>query len=213
MRYRYVMFDLDGTLIDPLDDLTGAANAARHVVGLGPLTRETVRGFVGDGLAAFMQRCVPAELIDRATPVFKAHYAEHLTDRTRLYPGVQETLRRLVAAGGRLAVVSNKPTLFTQRIVEELGLHALLTAVFGGDSLPQRKPAPEPYLKALEALGGSKAQALVVGDGPQDIRSARAGGLTVCGVLYGMGQPDEIRALQPDYLIERIEQLETVATG
>ncbi len=213
MRYTRVMFDLDGTLIDPLDDLTNAANASRQAVGLEPLTRETVRRFVGDGLAMFMQRSVPAELIERATPVFKEYYAAHLTDHTRLYPGVEETLRRLHAAGCRMAVVSNKPTVFTQRIVAELGLQPHLSVVFGGDSLPERKPAPEPYLKALEQLGGAKAEALVVGDGPQDIRSAHAGGLAVCGVLYGMGQPAEIRALEPDYLMERIEELPTIVMG
>jgi phosphoglycolate phosphatase len=217
MRYTYVLFDLDGTLIDPLDDLTNAANASRQAVGLEPLRRETVRRFVGDGLAAFMQRSVPAELIERATPVFKEHYAAHLTDHTRLYPGVKETLQRLHAAGCRMAVVSNKPTVFAQRILSDLGLQPYLSVIFGGDSLPQRKPAPEPYLKALEQLGGTqeegRRQALVVGDGHQDIQSARAGGLAVCGVLYGMGQPDDIRALKPDYLIERIEELTAVVMG
>jgi phosphoglycolate phosphatase len=230
MRYTFVLFDLDGTLIDPLDDLTNAANASRQSVGLEPLTRETVRRFVGDGLVAFMQRSVPAELIERATPVFKEHYAAHLTDHTRLYPGVLETLQRLHAAGCQMAVVSNKPVAFTKRIVADLGLQPYLPVIFGGDSLPQRKPAPEPYLKALEQLSGQgtnpqsvpgsplpaprqPAQALVVGDGHQDILSARAGGLAVCGVLYGMGHPDDIRALKPDYLIDRIEDLTAIAMG
>jgi phosphoglycolate phosphatase len=208
MRYPYVLFDFDGTLVDPLDDLTGAANAAREAVGLEPLPRETVRGFVGDGLVAFLQRSLPAEYIERAQPVFKAYYREHLTDHTRVYAGVPETLARLQDAGCRMAVVTNKPVVFTRQIMDELKVKPFISVVLGVDSLPQRKPEPEPFLKALELLGGKeKSEALVVGDGHQDIKAARAAQLPVCGVLYGMGLPERVRQLAPDYMIERMEDL------
>jgi len=205
------MFDLDGTLIDPLDDLTGAANAARNAVGLEPLPRETVRGFVGDGLEAFLQRSLPTPFIEPARPVFKAYYRDHLTDQTRVYPGVIETLTKLKAAGCRMAVVTNKPKVFALKIIEQLQLKPFIDVTLGGDSLPQRKPAPEPFLKTLELLSGEKSNALVVGDGHQDIKAAKAAHLPVCGVLYGMGFPERVKELKPDYTIQQMEDLLAIA--
>ena len=201
MRYRCLLFDLDGTLLDPLDDLTAAVNAARGELRLPPLAPETVRDYVGDGMRVLLLRSVPEEAIEQAIPVFRRHYAAHLLDRTRLYPGVADVVAALHGAGVRLAVVSNKAQDFTERLVVGLGLRPYLGAVLGGGEGIPRKPAPDPFLAALEQLGGSRAEALVVGDGRNDILAARAAGLAVCGVLYGLGRPEEIRRLAPDYLI------------
>jgi phosphoglycolate phosphatase len=211
MSYRCVLFDLDGTLLDPLDDLTAAVNAARGELRLPPLVAEMVRDYVGDGMRVLLERSVPPEALEQAIPVFRRHYGAHLLDHTRLYPGVAEVVAALHAAGARLAVVTNKPQDFAERLVVGLGLRPHLDAVLGGREDIPRKPAPDLFLAALEKLGGDRAEALVVGDGRNDIRGARAGGMAVCGVLYGLGRPEEVRSLAPDYLISKPEELLKIA--
>ena len=207
MRYRFLLFDLDGTLVDSLRDLTVAVNAARARVGLAGLSEETVRTFVGDGLAVLLARSVPADEIAAARESFLAHYAIHLLDHTRPYAGVPEMLAAVTGAGCRAAVVTNKPLPFAQRILEGTELARYFPVVVSGEGPAGRKPAPQPFQTALAGLGGSREAALVIGDGPADVQGARAAGLPVCGVLYGLGRPEEMRRLKPAYLISAPEEL------
>jgi phosphoglycolate phosphatase len=207
MRYHCVLFDADGTLLDPLEDLTAAVNAVRAELRLPPLPSSTVRDFVGDGMRVLLSRSVPAESIEAAIPVFRRHYGAHLLDHTRLYPGVTEVLAALHGAGVRMGVVSNKPQDFTERLMDGLGLKPFLDAVYGGQEALPRKPAPEMFLAALAQLGAKPGETLVVGDGRNDVQGARAAKLAVCGVLYGLGRPEEIRGLTPDHLISSPREL------
>lgn len=201
MRYRYVLFDLDGTLVDSLADLTGAVNAARARLGLELLAPEAVRQTVGDGLDLTIARSVPAEHFERAREIFREHYAAHLLDRTRPYPGVPEMLAGLREAGARTAVVTNKARAATVRILDGANLSRYLDFVVSGDEATARKPSAEPFRAALAGLGGTPGEALMVGDGRNDILGARAAGLFVCGVLWGMSSAEEIRRLKPDWVV------------
>ncbi|GIW72982.1 MAG: phosphoglycolate phosphatase, bacterial [Planctomycetota bacterium] len=207
MRYRTLLFDLDGTLVDSSRDLAAAVNAARQSFGLAPLELATVRAHIGDGMRRLVERSVPGVDLQAAVERFCAAYERCLLETTRPYPGIPEVLAALAGAGCRMAVVTNKAQGFSERILEGLGLAPWFGAVIGGDGPAGRKPHPAPLHAALRALGAPRAGTLMIGDGPADIGAARALGVPVCGVLYGIGAPPAVRALQPDHLIERPREL------
>ena len=201
--WEAVLFDLDGTLADSVEDVAASANHVRCAFDLDPLPLETLRGYVGDGIRVLMQRTLerddPADL-DRAIGIWKPHYEVHGLDHTRPYPGIEELLRLAVARGLRLGVVSNKLESLSVVMLEGLGWGPMFPVVVGGDSTRKRKPDPEPLLLAMERLGVSPGRTLMVGDSPNDIRAARAAGCASCGVLWGIGAEAAVRAAQPDHL-------------
>ncbi len=215
-RFRAVLFDLDGTLVDSTADLAAAVNHARAAAGFPPLPVAAIRAMIGDGMPALLARAVPEPaLVARAIDAFRPYYAAHLLDATKVYDGVEDALAALAAAGVALAVVTNKPGRFSREILDRLGLaryFAAPGAIVGGDGPSGKKPEPGPFRAALAALGLPAAgPALVVGDGRNDVLGARAAGLPVCGVAWGIGDPAEIRALGPDYWVERPADLPGVA--
>jgi len=202
MRYRHVLFDLDGTLVDSLADIANAVNFARAAVGYEPLSLPAVRGFVGDGMTKLLERAIPEPAHrPQATTCFKEHYAAHLADCTRPYAGMIEALDALTARGLRCAVITNKPHAFAVPILDKLGLTRFFPVVLGGDSTRTQKPSAEPFRVALEGLGaapGDFSETLMVGDGHNDIKGARAAGVTSCAVLWGFTDEALLRGLQPD---------------
>jgi phosphoglycolate phosphatase len=185
--FGFVLFDLDGTLCDTLDDIAASVNSALRSFGGPELAREVVRGFVGRGARVLIEQCVRGTTL-QVDPVFTAflrEYDRNLTRRTRLYPGVAEGLSRLSDVGK--AVASNKPEGMSIRLIRELGLSAHFLEVAGGDTFSRRKPDPLPLLEMMRRHSASAAQTLVVGDSEIDRDAARAAGVKVCGVRYGYG--------------------------
>ncbi len=188
-RFDLVVFDLDGTLIDSLADLTAAVNHCLRALGAEALPREAVAGYVGEGARVLVQRALGArhqEHLEDGLRLFMTYYAAHLLDHTRPYPGIVEMLARLAARRLALSVLSNKPEAMSRAILDGLGLSAYFVAVLGGDSLSSRKPDPAglEHLRALIAT--PPARVLVVGDSVIDLRAARAAGFAFCGVAWGM---------------------------
>lgn len=175
-----LIFDLDGTLIDSAPDIHAAANAVLAEAGLAPLPFETVRGFIGRGVPHLVACLLDASGRDPAGPqhpdmvrAFNARYEDAVT-LTRLFPGVRETLG-LLARDHRLAICTNKPIAPTRAVLRHFGLDPLFDPVIGGDSLPQRKPAPEPLLLAQAGAGGGPV--LFIGDSEVDAETAARAGL------------------------------------
>ena len=161
---RHLIFDLDGTLVDSAPDLATALNGLLAEFGKPALAETTVRSMVGDGAGVLVQRGLQASgLGDADQPAalkrFLALYRDCLIEKTRAYPEVEATLEQLQAAGHKLGVCTNKPYDPTQRILNALKLDRFFGTVIGGDSLPKRKPDPEPLLAAIEGLGGPAATA------------------------------------------------------
>jgi phosphoglycolate phosphatase len=198
-RKRHLIFDLDGTLVDSAPDLATALNGLLAELGKPPLGERTVRAMIGDGAAVLVQRglaasgLAPSGLAEAdqsaALQRFLALYRDCLTDQTRAYPEVETTLERLQAEGHKLGVCTNKPHDPTQRILVALKLDRFFGAVIGGDSLPKRKPAPEPLLAAIEGLGGTAAAAAMIGDGANDELCARAAAVTAILIPSDYGGP------------------------
>lgn len=176
---RGVVFDLDGTLIDSLPDVTNAANALLSDHGLPPLPQSTVRGFIGMGERVFLDRLISATDLDRTEydalmVQFIAHYKKS-TGATVVFPGVLDVLASLKAEGFRLAICTNKPMGPLQAVLDALDLEKWFDAVVAGDSLPKRKPEPDPLLFAFEKIGATEG--VYVGDSDVDAATARNAGV------------------------------------
>ncbi|HEX2555864.1 MAG TPA: phosphoglycolate phosphatase [Microvirga sp.] len=190
MSLEAVLLDLDGTLVDSAEDLRDALNEILGRQGLRPVTPAEVRAMIGDGVLKLVERGLtrtggdPARAAD-LVPAFLEAYEPRASRKTVLYPGVLDTLRRLRAAGLRLAVVTNKPEAATRQILDALGLAGLIEVVIGGDTLPRRKPDPAPVAAALRALGIAPEAAAMVGDNHHDVEAGHGAGLRTVLVGYG----------------------------
>jgi len=192
---RGVLFDLDGTLVDSLDDLTEAVSHMRAVFGKPALTRDEVRRMVGKGARNLVQQALARdepEKVDQGLELFLAYNAEHIADKSRLYPGARETLERLAAAGLRLAVVSNKNENLSRLILQALGAEQYFSVISGGDSHEELKPSPLPLLNVMEQLGTTLETTVMVGDSSNDILAGQRAGMTTIGCSWGFGYPEEL---------------------
>lgn len=206
-RYRAVLFDLDGTLVETRQDITTGVNGLLAERGLEPLGVEQVGRHVGRGARVLVVRCLAErgvairtdEEIDAAYASFHRVYAAHLLDTTRPYPDVEIMCDRLRRAGVAMGIVSNKPEDLSRRVLEGVGLARYFPVVLGGDSLPVRKPDPAPLVHALSLLGVADG-ALMVGDSEIDIEAARAAGMPVAAVAWGFGSERELRAAGAEQL-------------
>lgn len=190
---KAVVFDLDGTLIDSVPDLTTATNALLADFDRPPVTEMDVAKMVGDGAPWLVRRAFQAtgaaaaeEDISALTRQFLTHYEGHEAEQTRVYPGVFEVLDHLKAMGLRLAICSNKPQKPTEGALDGLGLSPYFEVVLGGDQLDGiRKPDGLPLEIVLKRLGINPDQALMVGDNANDVGTARNAGVPVIVVDYG----------------------------
>lgn len=187
---KAIIFDLDGTLVDSARDLQDATNILLAEEGLQPISLDEVKSMIGDGVAKLVERAIAATggdlarlpaLVGRFLKIYEANASRY----TEAYPGVPDTLEGLKRLGLPLAVVTNKPYAATIDILEVLGLRAFFGAVVGGDTLPERKPHPAPILMALDRLGVSPEEALMVGDNYHDVQAAHAAGVRAFAVTYG----------------------------
>lgn len=211
-RPAAVLFDLDGTLVDSLPDLTSAMNRFLVELGRRHVSLAEVRAWVGDGVGVLIERCLTETGGSTETPLtdlvrrYLGFYKGHTADATRPYPGVEVALQALAAAGHPLGVCTNKPVALSEELLEALGLRRYFQAVIGGDSLPERKPHPGHILGTLRAMGVEDKAAVMVGDSPNDVAAARAAGIPVVSVSFGYSQIEPAR-LGADRLVTHFSQL------
>ncbi len=208
-----VMFDLDGTLVDSVPDLTFAIQSMLLELSLGSADEQQVRGWVGNGAQKLVKRALnnagvdDAEQVEAGLVLIKKHYQQHCSVDTRLYEGVTACLEAFHARGINMTVVTNKPREFVPAILNSLEIAHFFSQVIGGDDLAQRKPSPLPLLHCIERAGCQKTRALMVGDSKNDIQAARAAGIPVVAVNYGYnhGRPIDLEA--PDYVLSSLTEL------
>ena len=203
-----LIFDLDGTLVDSRLDLANSVNAMRAHLGMSTLPNEQVYTYVGNGAPVLVRRSLGERASDeeaqQGLAFFMDYYAAHDLDYTVLYPGVRESLDRFRAAGKRMAVLTNKPSLMTAHILDGLGVGEHFFRVFGGDSFAQKKPNPIGIETLLQETGIHRAQTIMVGDSGVDVATARNARVACCGVTYGF-QPETLRDPAPEILVDRME--------
>lgn len=192
-QFDTYIFDLDGTLLYTLDDLTASTNHAMRAYGMAEHTTEEVRMMVGNGVRKLIERAVPGgtgnTLYENVYKTFINHYLEHSLDTTRPYPGIMEMLAALKAKGRRMAVVSNKYCKATEHLCRTF-FGEYISVAIGESADIRKKPAPDTVLEALRRLGVSKEGAVYVGDSEVDIATARNCGLPCISVLWGFRDKD-----------------------
>ena len=218
MTIHALAFDLDGTLCDTLPDLAAAANATRVASGLAPLPVPRIESYVGDGIPRLVHRLLldaregdaPAVQHAAAYQYFTDYYRDHLCVASRLYDGVAATLAVLRARNLPLAVITNKNEALARRLLADLHIAEHFALIYGGDTLPEKKPAPLPLITAAEALGVAPAQMLMVGDSANDILAAKAAGCPVAAVTFGYADTRRLHdtpATRANYLIDQFAAL------
>ncbi len=209
--YKHVIFDLDGTLLNTIDDLADAGN---HVCTLHSWPTHTVDAFklmVGNGIPKLVERFAPQgtsqEMLDQAYQEFMDWYGVHKEDKTAPYAGMPEVAKALREAGVSIAVLSNKADVMAGPVVEHYypGIFPVVQGALPG--LPT-KPDPTLLYKLMERLGATREDTLFVGDSNVDIRTAKNGGLTGCGVLWGFRSREELEAAGADVIVSTPQELQ-----
>jgi phosphoglycolate phosphatase len=209
---RVLIFDLDGTLIDSKLDLALSVNAMLSEMKRAALTHETIFGYVGNGAPTLVRRALGEGTSDEEAEIglkyFLGYYREHMLDNTVTYPGVRDGLEALARdrCGPTMAVLTNKPVVFSKAIVEGLGLASYFKFVHGGNSFERKKPDPMGIEILLRDFGASASEAMMVGDSDVDVRTARNAGIWACGVSYGLGM-EGMRAHPPDVMVDSLVEL------
>ena len=213
--FKTVVFDLDGTLLNTLDDLADSSNRVCAARGWPTYGRDRYRYFVGNGIPKLVERFTPQpcrtpETLAAVLAEFQADYGAHLKDSTAPYPGVPELLARLKAAGVQLAVYSNKADPFARQVAADYFDPSLFDLVRGARPGVPVKPAPQGTRELLAALHADPARTLYVGDSNVDVQTAHNAGLPCCGVLWGFRTREELAAEGAEFLAENAAQLEQV---
>lgn len=227
-----LIFDLDGTLIDSVPDLAVAVNAMLDELGYEQVDESVVRGWVGNGSFKLVERALLSvsktvnettdgqitmatittmgplsDVVQMAHKVFLRHYGalcdgELCAMRTVPYVGVDDGLWRLRSAGFELALVTNKPMRFVPKLLGLFGWEDLFSVVFGGDSLPVKKPDPLPLLMVCERLGVNVCDAVMIGDSKNDVLAGRSAGMATVGLTYGYNYGEPITMSEPTWVFD-----------
>lgn len=211
-----ILFDLDGTLADTLDDITFACNRSLSHFGLPPHDREAYRYFVGDGLRLLIERAVPAdrqELVDAVQAHYMPYLVAHGSDRAKLYPGIAELLDGLTDRTIPFAVLSNKPHPSTLQVIENLAGRWTFAAVRGQVEGGPRKPDPGGALELAQLMHTDPADCYFVGDTRTDMETAVAAGMHPVGCLWGFRDRAELEQYGAKTIIAQPMELINVVCG
>ncbi|HSW34236.1 MAG TPA: phosphoglycolate phosphatase [Steroidobacteraceae bacterium] len=212
---RMILIDVDGTMVDSVPDLAYCVDELMKALDRPAHGEARVRNWVGNGVERLVRRALvgqldgepPEEDFARAYPIFVELYAVNTSRRSRLYPGVRESIDWLKSGGYRLGCVTNKAARFTLPLLTDLGVRDDFELVVSGDTLPVRKPDPEPLLHAARYFGVAAGESLMVGDSVSDVRAARAAGFQVVCVSYGYNHGVDVRTAHPDAVIDSLVEL------
>lgn len=212
-QHECVLFDLDGTLLNSLEDLAASMNTVLKNLGFAGHEIESYKYFVGDGMEPLARRALPASrqddalLIDRCVKAMSLEYRQHWADKTRPYPGIPELLDALTAKQIKMVILSNKPHDFTCKIVEQLLSSWHFDVVMGAQATIPKKPDPAAALQLAAQLHIAAEKFLYAGDTSTDMRTATAAGMYPVGVLWGFRTADELIKSGAACLIEKPMEL------
>ncbi len=209
---RLIVYDLDGTLVDTLQDITNAANFMLAQMQAQPLMADQVRRFVGRGMYQLVGDCLGTEDPERIAEgmrIYRAYYHEHLVDHSKLYPGALEALNYF--SSRTQVVISNKPNPYSADLLKALGVSGFFMAVIGGDSPYPRKPDPASLKAMMGRAAASCDEALVIGDSPVDVETGRRAGVLTVAVTHGLADREALMAAAPDFLVASFKVLLRVA--
>lgn len=210
MKYDAVIFDLDGTLLNTLEDLADAVNYCMEKYGYSLRTLEEIRGFVGNGIGKLMERALPTDITEKEFDLvfdeFRTYYTGHCQEKTRAYDGIMELLTRLREDGFKMAIVSNKNMAAVQEL-NHLYFEEFIKIAIGEQDGVRKKPFPDSVYKAIEELHGTKERVLYVGDSEVDAETARQAGIPCVLVSWGFRDREVLESLGALRVIDTPQEL------
>jgi phosphoglycolate phosphatase len=207
-----IIFDLDGTLVNTLEDIAASVNFTLQKLGRPLIPVDSVRQYVGDGVEMLMRRALSGsdEFLPDAVGIYSVHHSRNLLVRSRLYPSVTEVLEHFRTVP--MAVISNKTSEFVQPLLDGLKISGYFRMVLGADSGLPLKPSPDSVQKIMAEFKSPKDRTVIVGDGTTDVRAGKAAGVITCSVTYGFRSEEELRKAGPDYVIHELSDLKKLFT-
>lgn len=216
MKTDTVIFDLDGTLLNTLEDLADSTNYAMRAFGLKERSINEVRNFVGNGVDVLIERAVEGAITKEqeleCLDVFKQHYSKNMDNKTKPYDGIIDVIKELLKRGYHIAIVSNKFDAAVKGLNVDY-FEGLFPVAIGASDTVAKKPAPDSVIKALQELHSDKERAVYVGDSDVDIMTARNSGLPCISVTWGFRDEELQRSMGTDYIIHKPEELLDVLDG
>lgn len=212
-KYNTIIFDLDGTLVDSVPELSLALNHALENLQLNSVSQHDVRAWVGNGSVKLVERALESMQLNSKVNNIKLHkqflisYEQCLAQKSELYPGVITLLNQLHQENKTLALITNKPIQFVPELLNKMEIAHLFSLVLGGDSLAEKKPHPLPLLHVMETLNVNSSQCLMVGDSRSDIVCAQQANVDCVALLQGYHQGVDLPALNPTYIFNDIAAL------
>jgi phosphoglycolate phosphatase len=215
---KMILIDVDGTLVDSVPDLAYCVDEMMKALGREPHGEAKVRDWVGNGVERLTRRALIGQLdgepsdedFAKGYPIFLDLYKDNTSKRSCLYPGVREGLDYMKSQGYLLGCVTNKDAQFTIPLLKGLGIYDEFGIVVSGDTLPVKKPDPQPLLHAAAHFGVGAEDSLMLGDSKSDVTAARNAGFRIVCMSYGYNHGEDIRNYNPDAVIDSMEELKTL---
>lgn len=214
--YDTVIFDLDGTLLNTLEDLTDSVNFALELYSFPTKTLEEIRSYVGNGVARLIELSIPDgrknSQYGKCLADFRHYYSQNMNNKTNAYDGIMELLRQLSQDDYKMAIVSNK---FDKAVKElnQIYFGEYIKVAIGESEGVSKKPAPDTVWKALGELGSTAGKAVYIGDSEVDVKTARNSSVTCIGVTWGFRDREVLEQEGADYIIDRPEELLNIISG
>jgi phosphoglycolate phosphatase len=214
-----LLFDLDGTLIDSVPDLSLAINLMLEELGKDSFSIDQIKKWVGNGALMLVQRAMSGknepdilnkEELQKALELFLDHYTNNIFKKTRLYPNVKETLQELHKYSKKMVIITNKPHKFVKPILEELKIEEFFDDFIGGDYLSQKKPHPLPINYIIEKFQIPKRDVVMIGDSKSDILAAKSANIDSIALSYGYNQNEDLSKFKPELIIDNFSKLKEI---
>ena len=209
-KYDTVIFDLDGTLLNTLEDLSDSVNFALSSHGFPCKKIEEVRSFLGNGIARLIELAIPNgrnnPRYEKCLADFRLHYSKNMQNKTNAYDGIRELLERLAKENFKMAIVSNKFDTAVKEL-NQIYFRDYIKLAIGESEDVLKKPAPDMVYKALEKLGATGNKTVYIGDSEVDVKTAQNSGVTCIGVTWGFRNREVLEQEGADYIIDRPEEL------
>ncbi len=215
-KYDTVIFDLDGTLLNTIEDLTDSVNFALGLYGFQHKSLEEIRSFVGNGAARLIELSIPDGAInpmyEKCFVDFRNHYSMNMRNKTDAYEGIMELLRQLLEKKYKMAIVSNKFDTAVKEL-NEIYFEKYIKVAIGESEKVSKKPAPDTVFKALEELGSVTDKSVYVGDSEVDVKTAKNAGVICVGVTWGFRNRKVLEQNGADYIIDTPQELLKIITA
>lgn len=214
-RFKLILFDLDGTLVDSVPDISRCANEMLNQLDLPERSIDQARKWVGNGVERLVKRSLTNDMDAEPDPVifqrglelFNRFYAAHCSELSTVYPDVMEALDRFRACNLKLVCVTNKPEPFSSGLLRDMALMDYFELVVSGNTTARKKPDPMPLHYAAEYFDIRLSACLMVGDSANDVKAARAAGIPIVCVSYGYNHGNDIRESNPDQVVDNLSEL------